>query len=479
MLFNSWTFVPFILTVLGLYYVLPHRWQNILLLGASYLFYGAWDWRFLLILIFSTTVDWAVTNALEKADDDERKRKILILASVIVNLSLLGFFKYFNFFADSFVGLMGALGIKTSHYVVQVALPIGISFYTFQSLSYAIDVYRRKQDAIKSFFHVAAFVSFFPQLVAGPIQRAKFLAPQIINPRTVSRQQLVEGGWLILWGLTKKVVIADNVATVADRAFASSDPGSGSLAWLGVIAFTIQIYGDFSGYTDTARGLAKLLGIELPKNFQLPYIATNPADFWHRWHISLSTWLRDYLYVTLGGNRKGLHRTYINLALTMLLGGLWHGAAWTYIVWGAYHGFLLVVHRWWTQDSPFAKRHWVGVENPKPLPNWTHAASIITMFFFTMFGWLLFRASSMEQVGNFVRQMFTNFTWTEASASSLFAVLFSAIFLLVMELWIRNEDNPNNRPGWQTFGPVAVGLLIAGVILLAPPMGRSFIYFQF
>lgn len=479
MLFNSWTFIPFILVFFLAYYKLPHRGQNILLLVSSYLFYGAWDWRFLLLLMFSTFIDWLVTNQMHDAGDDEKKRKWMILASIIVNLSLLGFFKYFNFFADSFVALMGQFGVKTNHYVVEVALPIGISFYTFQSLGYAIDVYRRQQEPVRNFFDVAAFVSFWPQLVAGPIQRAKYLAPQILEARTFRKEQIAEGLWLVLWGFVKKVVIADNVATVVDRLFGPSGPDSGAAAFLGVLAFTIQIYGDFSGYTDTARGFAKMMGIELPKNFQLPYAATNPADFWHRWHISLSTWLRDYLYISLGGNRKGINRTYINLFLTMLLGGLWHGAAWTFIFWGFYHGMLLVVHRWWTNDSPFAKKRAALGEAAPPLPAWTRFASVIVMFCFTMFGWLLFRATSMDQVGLFMSKIFTDMRWSEQAAEVLFPVAFGIIFLVAIESWLRNTDHPQERRGWQQVGPVLVGLLIALVILLAPPVGRSFIYFQF
>ena len=475
MLFSSWEFLPFIVIVLGLYYVLPHRWQNILLLVSSYVFYGSWDWRFLLLLMFSTTVDWRVTTWMQKYDDNEKMRKALLLVSIFVNLGLLGFFKYFNFFGDQFVSLAGLFGIHTSHFFVRVILPVGISFYTFQSLSYVIDCYRRQQTVIKSFVHVAAFVSFFPQLVAGPIQRAKWLAPQIMNPRHITHSQIREGLWLCLWGLTKKVVIADNVATIVDQVFGNQAGQGGMMTLFAILAFTVQIYCDFSGYTDIARGLAKLMGIELPRNFNLPYLALNPADFWHRWHISLSTWLRDYLYIPLGGNRKGRRRTYINLFLTMLIGGLWHGAAWTFVIWGAFHGTMLMIHRLWSVDSPMGDR--VAERLPAPVVKYTSWAG---MFAFTMLGWLLFRASSMAQVGSFLRDIFTNFAWSQAAAQSLFILGFFALILIVVEAWIRNADDPINRPLWKEgLGGVAVACLILAVILLAPPVGRSFIYFQF
>jgi len=475
MLFNSWQFIPFIAIVLGLYYRLPHRGQNVLLLIASYVFYGSWDWRFLILLIFSSCVDWSVTTLMQRFDNEDRVRKRLMLVSLFVNLGLLGFFKYFNFFAESFDGLMAQFGVHTSHFVLRVVLPIGISFYTFQSLSYTIDVYRRQQPVIKSILHVLTFVSYFPQLVAGPIQRAKYLAPQIINPRKVTKTQVREGLWLCLWGAVKKVVIADNVAGMVDQTFSNQVGNGGAMTLMAIIAFTLQIYGDFSGYTDIARGLSKLFGIELPKNFNLPYIAQNPSDFWRRWHISLSTWLRDYLYISFGGNRKGQARTYFNLFMTMAIGGLWHGAAWTYVVWGIYHGVLLICHRFISID-------WLGRgsrQNDNP-PKYLQVLSICGMFLFTMGGWLLFRATSLQQVQAFVGDIFTNFTWTQAAAQNLFPLVAFGSLLVLVELWIRNEDDPATRPFWKEgAGSVAVAVMVAMLILLAPPVGRSFIYFQF
>jgi alginate O-acetyltransferase complex protein AlgI len=347
--FNSFAFAVFLPTVLLLYWALPKRGQNLLLLGASYFFYGYWDWRFLSLLAISTVVDYTAALRIEREhggldSTSRRRKKVWLLASLCTNLGLLGFFKYFNFFADSFAELLASLGLTVNPMYLSVVLPVGISFYTFQTMSYTIDVYRGRMPATRRFFDFALYVSFFPQLVAGPIERAAVLLPQILNHRCFSRVQFLDGTHLIFWGLFKKVFVADNLAPVADRIFAA---GSCSAAetLLAAYAFAFQIYCDFSGYSDIARGCAKCMGFELMLNFDHPYVAENPREFWQRWHISLSTWLRDYLYIPLGGNRGGNLLMYRNLALTMLLGGLWHGAAWTFVIWGAYQGVLLIGHR--------------------------------------------------------------------------------------------------------------------------------------
>ena len=460
MLFNSWSFIPFLLTVLGLYYALPHRAQNRLLLVASYVFYGAWDVRFLGLLIFSTTVDYVVGRLLG-ATVDERKRKAILLLSIATNLGLLGFFKYFNFFAESFAALTDQLGWNVHPTTLRVILPVGISFYTFQSLSYTIDVYRRRQEPERSLLDLATFVAFFPQLVAGPIERVQKLLPQIKAPRRTTRAQVQEGLWLILWGLFKKVAVADNLAIFVDRAFASEVPDGGPRALLAVYAFALQIYGDFSGYTDIARGVAKLMGFEMMRNFDRPYLAANPADFWRRWHISLSSWLRDYLYIALGGNRRGPARTYVNLLLTMLLGGLWHGAAWTFVLWGLFHGLLVAIHRAWQS---------------KPIPR---ALAVVGTFHLVCLGWLLFRATSVAQAFAFLRAIFTDLRWTEGAAQLLLPLLGLGGLMFAVESWVRSEDNPAQAPRWQTWGPLTATALALLVLLLAPPAARSFIYFQF
>ena len=389
MLFNSytfWLFFGFVFVLCGLSRR-NFRLQNTVLLVASYTFYGFWDWRFLSLLLVSTIIDFNVAQWLERAETP-RRRKLLLALSLCANLGVLGVFKYLGFFTESMVELLNAFGIDSSLPVLNVLLPVGISFYTFQTMSYTIDVYRRELPATKRFFDFALFVSFFPQLVAGPIERAAKFLPQVLQPRLQNRLRFTEGFYLILLGLFKKVVIADNMAPIANAIF-SRDVStlSGPEVMIGVYAFAFQIYGDFSGYTDIARGVAKWLGFDLMLNFRMPYFAASPSDFWARWHISLSSWLRDYLYIPLGGNRHGALLTYRNLMLTMLLGGLWHGAVWTFVVWGGFHGLILCLYRFFgtfstatepralVRSGPFISGRWLG---------------ILVMFHLTCIGWLFF-----------------------------------------------------------------------------------------
>jgi len=315
---------------------------------ASYFFYGCWDWRFLGLIWLSTIVDFACGRELDKrkrgttGEDggpssepyfhSRRGRRTILFVSVAANLGILGFFKYFDFFVGSAATLLDMIGLPLERRLLNVILPVGISFYTFQTLSYTIDIYRGQIRAHGSLLDFAVFVAFFPQLVAGPIVRAREFIPQVSRRRHLNLDQIYEGGYLILWGLFKKVVIADNLALLVDGVFQSDAPLLGGTVLVALYAFSVQIYCDFSGYSDIARGCAKMMGFEIRLNFKLPYFESNPAEFWRRWHISLSTWLRDYLYIPLGGNRKGATRTCINLALTMILGGLWHGAAWTFVL---------------------------------------------------------------------------------------------------------------------------------------------------
>src|SRR3972149_1993846 len=346
MLFNSSTFLIFFVVVYTLYLLLQKRLkaQNALLLVASYIFYASWDWRFLSLLLLSTTVDFFIAKAIGSTDDltpaGKARRKTLLACSILFNLGVLGFFKYFNFFSESFIGLLNLFSMKADLITLNIVLPLGISFYTFQEMGYTIDVYRKHMKPTHNPFNFALFVAFFPHLVAGPIQRAESLLLQLERPRRITIEQVNTGLFLILWGLFKKVVIADNVREVANLIFNNYTNYSGLDIVIGGLAFAVQIYGDFSGYSDIARGIARLMGFELMVNFRLPYFALNPTDFWQRWHISLSTWLRDYLYIPLGGNRKSNLITCRNLFLTMLLGGLWHGASWNFVIWGAYHGLI-------------------------------------------------------------------------------------------------------------------------------------------
>ena len=469
MLFNSFIFPPFLALVLTLYYVLRHRGQNVMLLLASYFFYACWDWRFLGLLLLSTSTDWTLANLISR-QQDRRIARGYVAASVAINLTFLGFFKYFNFFVDSLGALLGAAGLGGIDMHLRVILPVGISFYTFQSISYIVDVYRGDVRPAKNPIDFALFVAFFPHMVAGPIMHSRDLLPQIQQPRRTTFNQIREGSWLILWGFFKKLVVADNLAPVVSQIFTPQSAASAEVVLLGTYAFAYQIYCDFSGYTDIARGVAKLLGIELMLNFNQPYLAVNPSDFWRRWHISLSTWLRDYLYIPLGGNRGGRWMNYRNLMLTMVLGGLWHGAAWNFVLWGFYHGALLVGHRWITNRwNVLPERSAVSV-----------ALSRVLMFNAVCYGWLLFRASSLTQIWNFTRVLAVG-PWRQNGLASFIGMLVLLTAMLwAIEKWVKNADDPTVSFGWNRgLGAVACGIMIIIVVTLSAPPGQSFIYFQF
>ena len=345
MFFNSYTFALFCPLVLLLYWKLGHRGQNRLLVVASYVFYGAWDPRFLLLMWFTTGVDYFVGRGLGRISE-QRSRRRLLTTSIVVNLGVLGVFKYFNFFVDSGTSLLNGLGLGANPPVLQILLPVGISFYTFHGISYTVDVYRRLVPPVRDPVVFAAFVAYFPQLVAGPIGRAEVQLPQFLHPRTrPDRNTVWSALTTILVGFIKKIAIADALAPFVNETFADIGSKGAITLVLAAVAFSLQIYGDFSGYTDIARGVSQLFGISLLENFRQPYFSASITEFWQRWHISLSTWLRDYLYIPLGGSRGSSVVTYRNLMLTMLIGGLWHGAAWTFVVWGALHGVYLVVER--------------------------------------------------------------------------------------------------------------------------------------
>ena len=471
MLFNSWVFLPFLIAVLILNKLLPHRAQNLMLLGASYFFYACWDWRFLSLLLTSTTCDWLLARAISREPSRLGARR-WVVCSVVVNLVFLGFFKYFNFFIESATTVVEALGFPGWHVGLSIILPVGISFYTFQSISYIVDVYRGEIEPAKNPIDFALFVAFFPHMVAGPIMPSRGLLPQLQHERRATREQIRAGLWLMLLGFFKKVAIGDNLAPIANSVFAGSTAASGATVLIGVYAFALQIYCDFSGYTDIARGVAKLLGIELMVNFDRPYIAENPSDFWRRWHISLSQWLRDYLYKPLGGSRGGQFRTYRNLMLTMVLGGLWHGAAWNFVIWGIYQGLLLILHRAATVD--------LGLRIPEGRA-WSWVSRIL-MFHAVCYGWLLFRATSFEQILNFTAALGSGLfdVFNSARIGSTIVIVLGAIVLWSLEAWARNTDDPGANRGWQVgVGALVCSLMVAAILLLAPPTAQSFIYFQF
>lgn len=476
MTFNSSIFVVFLAIVLPLYYRLSHRGQNIMLLLASYVFYGWWDYRFLALLFVSTLLDYAVGIGLGRSTDP-RTRKLLLSCSLFGQLGMLAFFKYFNFFADSAVHVLQFFGLNPDPLTLRIILPVGISFYTFQTLSYGIDVYRKQLEPTSDFISFALYVAFFPQLVAGPIERATHLLPQVIKPRFPQGDTMVVGTWLIAVGYVKKLVIADRLAEIADLGFTSTTPSIGSgMAWLCLYAFTFQIYADFSAYSDIARGLAKLMGFDFMRNFDQPYLVRNPAAFWRHWHISLSTWLRDYLYIPLGGNRGSAARTYRNLMITMLLGGLWHGAGWAYFFWGLYHGILLAVHRFFFADTPPKRPDSV-------LARAKHWGTVAFVFHVTCIGWLLFRAGAVPPdvdqfhlILNYLALLFVPSEWQTALPWLAPIVVLGGLAMVLQ--WFNDDmDRFHAWPLWNQAVAVAAAVLAIGVLGVFD--GSQFIYFQF
>lgn len=474
MLFNSYLFWTYFAIVYLLYRLLPHRGQNWMLLVASYIFYGWWDWRFLFLLGLTSVMDYIIGLKIGLSRTP-REAKGYLLVSVIANLGLLGFFKYYGFFARELAELGQTLGMNLSLPMLNIVLPVGISFYTFQELSYTIDVYRKRIEPVRRLSDFALYVSFFPQLVAGPIERSENLIPQVLRPRTVRLADFGPGLYLVLSGLFTKIVLADNMAMIANSIFAA-DPNtlSGAECLMGVYAFALQVYGDFSGYSSIARGIAKWMGFDLMLNFRMPYLALSPSDFWRRWHISLSTWLRDYLYIPLGGSRGSTWKTYRNLMLTMTLGGLWHGANWTFLCWGIYHGLLLCLYR------PFEKGP-VDEFAPRRFGDWPiNFLRGLVMFHLVCFGWVMFRAESMHQVWIFMERIALHFEMTPYAKLLFGLIAFYALPFLLFEYWLEKRKNVMGlmEVPWLARGLVYVYFVV--MLQLCPPeQAHEFIYFQF
>ena len=480
MLFNSWDFWVFFALIYALYLLLPFlRFQNALLLVASYYFYAAWDWRFLSLIVISTIVDYICGQGIVNAKGTGVRRAYLI-TSLTFNLGFLGFFKYYDFFAENLNDLLIAIGFMPSNLWLNIVLPVGISFYTFQTMSYTIDIYRGNLKPTRNLLNFALFVSFFPQLVAGPIERAKHFLPQIERPRKLNAEQLSQGSWLIFWGLFKKIAVADNLAPIVDSIYANSANATVAEVYVGTLAFAFQIYCDFSGYSDVARGLAKLMGFDLMLNFNQPYFALNPSDFWRRWHISLSTWLRDYLYIPLGGNRRGTTRTYINLAIVMFLGGLWHGASWNFVWWGIFHGCILMLYHGAREEDDQALLSGIGFRK------W------FVMFQLTLFGWLLFRSvgfqtldgvktlTSFEQIYQLLCSFQNGLGLNQLSLDLLWSVLFYTAPLLVIDCFEYKTGNHFFLQKKSLFiRSFAYAVLAAFWIIYGRQGGNEFIYFQF
>jgi alginate O-acetyltransferase complex protein AlgI len=469
MLFDTPIYLIFLSLIVLVYWRLKLRQQNVLLLLASYFFYGWWDWRFLLLMIASTAIDFVIARGIEGATDPA-KRKMLLVSSLILNFAILGFFKYFNFFLDSTVTALDAVGIHgIPRSLLGVILPPGISFYTFQEVAYIVDVNAGRIKASRNFVDYGLFISLFPHLIAGPIQRPSHLLPQVQTPRVFNPSAFQDGCMLILMGLVRKVVIADNCAHLANAAFSGSLGSDGWATWIGTYAFAWQIYGDFSGYSDIARGSAQLLGFHFMVNFRQPYLSVSLQEFWHRWHISLSTWLRDYLYFPLGGSRDGERKTYRNLLITMLLGGLWHGANWTFVVWGALHGCVLSIERWiFGRRGRFTE-----------LSGGRRLFGRILTFHIVCFSWIFFRAENVSTAFRMVGSL-DHFHWSPDYAPAwLFVLILSGLgFLMDFEMErCGGEYMFQNRVPILRYGAALTA--IALLILFSASGNHAFIYFRF
>ncbi len=468
--FASLQFAGFLVLLYVLYLVLQRReWQNFLLLGASYYFYACWDWRFLGLIWVVTGASFLAGRAVASRADT-RARKRIVVAYAVFALSLLGYFKYFNFFIDSAQRLLTSAGIEVNPVHLNIILPAAISFYVFESLCYVIEIFKGRLPADTPLRHYALFIAYFPKLVAGPIERPAVLIPQLQAPRTVTEEFVTRGLFLILLGLFKKVVVADGLAPTVSSAFdRGSTPGALEIV-LATYAFALQIYCDFSGYTDIARGVSKLFGIELSQNFRFPYFSATPSEFWRRWHMSLSSWLRDYLYIPLGGSRLGAWRTKANLMATMLLGGLWHGAAWNFVLWGGYQGALLVLGQAANVDARAAWRNAL-----------TRVLATVAFFQFVCYGWLLFRATSMTQIQAFSTELLTGpYTLSVSLARPSLATMLGIVALCLYDFAAYRSGRATFYRAWPAPLRGALYAVLAVLTLMGMANERSaFIYFQF
>ena len=479
MLFNSLDFAFFLPLVFAIYWILDRfklKMQNAFLLLASYVFYGWWDWRFLSLIIVSSFIDFYIGINLAKTDH-YNKRRFLLFLSIIVNLGFLGFFKYFNFFAENFASAFTFFGSEINPARLNIILPVGISFYTFQTLSYTIDVYRRKIIPTNDIIAFFAFVSFFPQLVAGPIERASNLLPQFYKKRSFNYENAIDGLQQILWGLFKKMVIADNCAEFANQIFNHSDAYSGSTLLLGAIFFSFQIYGDFSGYSDIAIGTARLFGFNLMKNFAFPYFSRDIAEFWRRWHISLSTWFRDYLYIPLGGSRVGKWSSIRNIFIIFLVSGFWHGANWTFIVWGGLNALyflpLFLLNR--------NRSNLDVVAANKFFPSIRELIKISITFGLTVLAWIFFRAESVNHAIAIILEIFSSSLFEVPSFRNVKKAVLVLLLIIVFVIieWIGRDQEyaiaalRRKRIRWGIY------YVLSMMIFLFGGNEQDFIYFQF
>jgi alginate O-acetyltransferase complex protein AlgI len=482
MLFNSLSFAIFLPIVFVLYWFVTNKnlkLQNALLLLSSYFFYACWDWRFLFLLMFSTLLDYYTGLKMQEAQNQKQKQFWFWL-SIIINLGFLGVFKYYNFFAESFAQAAAQIGWQVSPLLLQIILPVGISFYTFHGLSYVIDIYKDRIKAEKNFMDYAVFVSFFPLLVAGPIERATHLLPQIKKQRIFNYPKAVDGLRQILWGLFKKVVIADNCAVYANQIFEDSANQSGSTLVLGAVLFTFQIYGDFSGYSDIALGTSRLFGIELLRNFSFPYFSRDIAEFWRRWHISLSSWFKDYLYIPLGGSSGGNWMRIRNTFIIFIVSGFWHGANWTFIVWGFLNALFIM-------PSILMKTNRNNLEivaQGKLFPTLKELFQITTTFALVVFTWIFFRAENLEHAIQYVSGIFSKSLFTQPTIDSYYlnTLMLLILFFMVIEWLGREQQYAIQKLGLNWKRPLRWAFYIFIIFLLGGYMiteESPFIYFQF
>lgn len=480
MLFNSFEFLIFLPAVFLLYWFVfkPLKWQNLFVVAASYLFYGWWDWRFLILIAITTFCSYASGLLIQKYAGRRTRRRIVCATNILLNLIILGIFKYLNFFGENFALLLDALGFKCDWVTLDILLPVGISFYTFQALSYTIDVYRGNIQPTRNIVAFFAFISFFPQLVAGPIERATNLLPQFLVPRRFDYAKAVDGMRQILWGLFKKMVVADNCAVAVNMIFGQYQSFDGLTLFIGALLFTFQIYGDFSGYSDIAIGTARLFGINLMRNFNYPYFSRDIAEFWRRWHISLTTWFRDYLYFPLGGSRRGKWKSIRNTFIIFLVSGMWHGANWTFICWGAYNAALFLP----LLISGHNRRYTGVVAQGRLLPSLKELLQMAVTFLLVVIGWIIFRAENINDAFNYITLMVTDFTPCVPQHGK--SALFYAALLLVVE-WLHRDKQfglqISDGGGLLARRTVrwAIYVVLALFTLLWAGTQEEFIYFQF
>ncbi len=476
MLFNSFEYLIFLPTVFILYWFVFNKnlkFQNLLILVSSYVFYGWWDYRFLSLIFFSTIVDYIIGLNIPK-QNSEKNQKLLLWCSVLFNLSVLGFFKYYNFFVDSWVELFSSVGYEIkSVWTLNIILPVGISFYTFQTMSYTIDIYKKKLEPTKDFISFASFVSFFPQLVAGPIERASNLLPQILKKREFQKEQGIQGLRLILWGMFKKVVIADSLAPIVDDIYSNYQDFGGGTLWLGAIFFSFQIYCDFSGYSDIAIGTSKLLGFELMSNFKFPYFSRNIGEFWRRWHISLSTWFRDYLYIPLGGSKEGKWKSIRNIFLIFLVSGFWHGANWNFIFWGLFHSILFLPTFIFNKNRKYTS----SIIAPATLlPSPKEFINVVTTFLLVTIGWVFFRSETIGDSFSYLTSMISNIN----IVTHLSPKIGVYILFLVLVDWTQRFNERNlffNFPKF--FFKIFVIICVLLILISFKNESQQFIYFDF